>query len=380
MGKLLRVLVYVVLVLSVVSLFFATKLFGKREVLTMRNSVLVDQIVKVAKTIEAADAPDAPAPELQKDISEISDREVANTEKESVLEGYAIKLEQQNLPTLDLGSTDKRKQLRNYYAMDANGQPALDPIDKKMTAKGPGSMQELLDQLFERAKAQQVTLNKTRAQLTKLRELLTASVGDVNKVKTEARTAKKEAKEAREQATAALAEKETLETRIAKLTAEKKELAAEVADAKNEAERLNEAKVTLNDELAKVKETNEELKKRMSGGGNRVAVAMADASAAANVTLSAGDKGKIIEANDELKFAIIEFGDDAMTEMVGSDRQNPLPQLEMNVRRIGRQSASGEFVTRIKLRQAVRGKNFVVADILSDWQQVTVEKGDVVFF
>jgi len=118
----------------------------------------------------------------------------------------------------------------------------------------------------------------------------------------------------------------------------------------------------------------------MSGGGNRVAVAMADASAAANVTLSAGDKGKIIEANDELKFAIIEFGDDAMTEMVGSDRQNPLPQLEMNVRRIGRQSASGEFVTRIKLRQAVRGKNFVVADILSDWQQVTVEKGDVVFF
>lgn len=341
--------------------------------------MLVEQIVKVAKTIEAADAPDVPAPELQKDISEVSDRELANTEKKSVLEGYAIKLEQQNLPTIDLGSTDKRRQLRNYFAVDANGQPVLDPIDKKMTVKGPGSMQELLDQLFERAKTQQATLNKTRSQLTKLRESLTVCVGDINKVKGEARTSKKDAKEAREQTVALQAEKETLETRIAKLTAEKKELSAEVADAKNEAERLNEEKVTLNDELAKTKENNEELKKRMSGNGNRVAVA-ANSSVAANVTLSAGDKGKIIETNDELKFAIVEFSNDAMTEMVGADRQNPLPQLEMNVRRSGRQSASGEFVTRIKLRQAVRGKNFVVADILSDWQQATVEKGDVVFF
>jgi len=95
---------------------------------------------------------------------------------------------------------------------------------------------------------------------------------------------------------------------------------------------------------------------------------------------SAGDKGKIIEANDELKFAIIELSDDAIAELLGPERQNALPQIEMNVRRTGRQSAAGEFVTRIKLRQAVRGKNFVVADILNDWQQAPVEKGDVVFF
>ncbi len=96
--------------------------------------------------------------------------------------------------------------------------------------------------------------------------------------------------------------------------------------------------------------------------------------------MSAGDKGKILEANDELKFVIIEFSNDAMTEMLGEERQNALPQFDMNVRRIGRTSAAGEFVTRVKLRQAVRGKNLVVADILSDWQQAPVEKGDVVFF
>jgi predicted nuclease with TOPRIM domain len=165
---------------------------------------------------------------------------------------------------------------------------------------------------------------------------------------------------------------------VTRLTAEKRELTAELADAKNTIETLNEDKVNLTDDLAKLREQNEELKKRLSGQGSRPGtVAPAQGMATAP---TAGDKGKIIEANDELKFAIIELSDDAIAELLGPERQNALPQLEMNVRRIGRQSAAGEFVTRIKLRQAVRGKNFVVADILNDWQQAPVEKGDVVFF
>lgn len=379
MGKLLRVLVYVILVLSVVALSFANLLFGKREVLTKRNSVLEDQIVKLAKTIEAADAADAATPELKKDISEVSEREVANPEKESVLEGYAVKLEQQNLPTIDFDNNNKRKQLRSYFAIGADGAPIIDTLDQKPTTKGPGSMQELLDMLFDRAKAQQAVLNKTRAELAKLRDLLTTSVNDINKLKADGRVAKKELKETHDQVTVIQGEKETLETRVAKLTTEKKELAAEAADAKNEVERLNEEKVTVTDQLAKAKETIEEMKKRLKGDSSRTASGGGEG--AVSVTaLTAGDKGKIIETNDELKFVIIDFADDAMVEMLGAERQNQMPQLEMNVRRTGRQSAAGEFVTRIKLRQAVRGKNLVVADILSDWQQVSVEKGDVVFF
>jgi len=377
MGKLLRVLVVVILVLSVFALFFANKLFAKKEILSKRLNVLEEQVVKVAKTIEAQDAADVAAPELQKDISEVSERELANPEKESVLENYAAKLEQQNLPTIDFGSTEKRRQLRNYFALNSDGSEILDPLDNKPTTKGPGSMREILDQLFDRAKAQQATLNKTRAELAKMRELLTSSVGDVNKLKGEGRTTKKELKDSRDQLTTVQGEKEALEGRVAKLTAEKKELAAEAADAKSEVERLNGEKVSLGEDLAKAQVTIEELKKRLQGGGNRPA---ASDNAVAVASLTAGDKGKIIETNDELKFAIIEFSNDAMAEMLGPERQNALPQLEMNVRRAGRQSAAGEFVTRIKLRQAVRDKNLVVADILSDWQQTAVEKGDVVFF
>jgi hypothetical protein len=379
MGKVLRVLVIVVLVLSAISLFFATKLFEKRELLAKRNSVLEEQFIKLAKTIESADAADAAVPSVMKDVAEVSDREQANPEKTDMLESYPIKLEQQNLPTLDFGNTDKRLQLRNYFALAADGSYDPDPVDQKPRTKGPGTMQELLDQLFDRAKAQQATLNKTRAELAKRREQFTASIDEINKLKTDCRTAKVDAKGEREKASALAAEKAELETRVTRLNAEKKELSAELADAKNESETLREDQVTLKDDLAKSKDYVKQLEERLKGarstpaGGNEFAGGTPSAP-------SAGDKGKVIEANDELKFAIIELSDDAIAELLGAERQNALPQLEMNVRRIGRQSAAGEFVTRVKLRQAVRGKNFIVADILNDWQQAPVEKGDVVFF
>ena len=379
MVKVLRVLVFVILALSAVSLFFASKLFEKRELLTKRNSVFEEQYIKLAKTIESADAAEAAAPSVQKDISEVSDRELANPEKQSVLEAYPIKLEQQNLPTLDFGSTDKRLQLRSYYALTPDGKYDPDPVDQKPRVKGPGTMQELMDQLFERAKAQQAALNKTRAELTKMREQFSSSIEEINKLKGDGRTAKVELKGEKEKVVALNAEKEELTGRVTKLNSEKKELSAELADAKNQVEVLNEDKVTLTEDLAKTRDQLEEMKKKWVGKGSSTGGAPQEAGVAVTA-LSAGDKGKIIEANDELKFVIIDFSADAIAEMLGPERQNQLPQLEMNIRRPGRQSAAGEFVTRIKLRQAVRGKNLVVADILNDWQQAPVEKGDVVFF
>lgn len=378
MGKVLRGLVFIILILSAISLLFATKLFQKQELLSKRNSVLEDQFIKLAKTIEAADAADAAAPNVQKDVSEVTDRELANPEKESVLETYPVKLEQQNLPTLDFSSTDKRLQLRHYFAVDASGNYETDPVDKKPRVKGPGTMQELMDQLFDRAKVQQATLNKTRAELTKMREQFTSSVEESNKLKADGRVSKIEAKTEKEKAVALASEKEELEGRITKMTAEKKELSAELADAKNEVERVTEDKLTADEELAKLRQAYDELKARFAG--NRPAGQGGQDETVAVTALSAGDKGKIVEANDDLKFVIIDFSADAMKEMMGPERQKQLPQLEMNIRRPGRQSAAGEFVTRIKLRQAVEGKNLVVADILNDWQQAPVEKGDVVFF
>lgn len=380
MGKALRGLVFVILALSIVALVFANMLFGKRELLMKRNSVLEDQVIKLARTIEAKDAEEATAPDVQKDISEVSDREITNPEKESVFENYPMKLEQQNLPTLDLGGDDKRLRLHNFYAVDAAGNYVLDPVDQKPATKGPGTMNELLDKVVERAKLQQANLNKTRAELTKIREQFTDSISEVNKLKVDGRATKKELKTTKEEVVKLEGEKETLKGRVAKLASEKKELSAELADSKNEVEKLNEEKLSLNDDLARAQQTIDEMKKRLAGNQDKPAAAKAAAGAAAVADLTAGDKGKVLSADDEFKFVIIEFSKDAVDEMLGEDRQAALPQLVMNVRRTGRKSAAGEFVTRVKLRQIVRGKNIVVADILNDWQQVPVEKGDVVFF
>ena len=62
MARVLRVLVIIILILSAVSLFFAHKLFEKRELLTKRNSVLEETFIKVAKTIEGQDPAEADAP------------------------------------------------------------------------------------------------------------------------------------------------------------------------------------------------------------------------------------------------------------------------------------------------------------------------------
>jgi myosin heavy subunit len=379
MGKALHGLVFVILVLSIVALVFANMLFNKRELLMKRNATLEEQVVSLAKTFEAKDAEDAAAPELQMDKSEVADRVLDNPDKENLLEGYPMKLEQQNLPTMDLSGADKRLQLRNYFAVDSEGKYVLDPVDQKPATKGPGTMRELLDKVLDRAKAQQANLNKTRAELTKKREQLTDSVGEINKLKTDGRLVKKDLTDTKKQVADLTSKNEELEGRIAKLNSEKKELSAELADCKNENEKLNEDKAALTEDLASSKKTIVELKKRLQGSGERPA-AGTEGSGVAVTQLTAGDKGKIIASNDELKFVIVEFTQDAINEMLGPDRQKPLPQLEMNIRRVGRQSAAGEFVTRIKLRQAVNGKNLVVADILNDWQQAPVEKGDVVFF
>jgi len=47
---------------------------------------------------------------------------------------------------------------------------------------------------------------------------------------------------------------------------------------------------------------------------------------------------------------------------------------------VRRPGEKGEFVTRIRLRQTIRDKNIVIADILADWKQLDVQKGDVVYF
>lgn len=378
MNKALHALVYVTLVVAAVALFFEFKLYDKKDLLKDRNRQLEDYLVKISNTIEKSDAAKPSAtPEARKDISAVEAKLVDTPETENLLEDYPAQLEEANLETMKWDDKE-RIQLRQFYKLGPEGEKIPDAANPgDFVKKGPGTAQELLDQLFERAKAQQAKLNSTRAELASVRTKLETLVADYNKIKPESRQDKVAVEEKAKQITdleqAKAAVEETLtktKSQIDDLNAEIKSLKDEVSSAKDETEAVKE-------DLAKSQKLVDQLKKLLQTQvSSQPAAAQGTVAAAA---LTAGNKGKIIEVNPKLMFAVVEFDDAAMKELLGPERQGALPLLEMGIRRTGFKGPAGEYVGRLRLRQNVAGKNFVIADILGDWQQSEVQKGDVVF-
>ena len=378
MNKALHALVYVTLVVAAAALFFEIQLDGKRELLKDRNRQLEDYIVKISNTIEKSDAAKpASLPEARKDVSAIEAKLVDSPETENVLEDYPAQLEEANLDTLKWDDKE-RIQLRQLYKLDGEGNKIPDAANPgDFVKKGAGTAQELLDQLFERAKAQQAKLNTTRAELANARTKLEALVNDYNKLKPEGRQDKVSLEEKKAQIEELEQAKAAVEEQLTKTKSQIDDLNAEIKSLKDERDSAKDETEAVKEDLAKTQKLVDQLKKLLQ---NQPARQQTVASGAVNVApLTVGNKGKIVEVNSKLMFAVIEFDEDAMKELLGPERQNALPQLEMGIRRTGFQGPAGEYVGRLRLRQSVAGKNFVIADLLGDWLQTEVKKGDVVF-
>lgn len=378
MNKALHALVYVTLVVAAAALFFEIQLDGKRELLKDRNRQLEDYIVKISNTIEKSDAAKpASLPEARKDVSAVEAKLVDSPETENVLEDYPVQLEEANLETLKWDDKE-RIQLRQLYKLDGEGNKIPDAANPgDFVKKGAGTAQELLDQLFERAKAQQAKLNTTRAELANARTKLEALVNDYNKLKPEGRQDKVSLEEKKAQIEELEQAKAAVEEQLTKTKSQIDDLNAEIKSLKDERDSAKDETEAVKEDLAKTQKLVDQLKKLLQ---NQPARQQTVASGAVNVApLTVGNKGKIVEVNSKLMFAVVEFDEDAMKELLGPERQNALPQLEMGIRRTGFQGPAGEYVGRLRLRQSVAGKNFVIADLLGDWLQTEVKKGDVVF-
>ncbi len=377
MNKALHVLVYVILVVAGVALYFEYNLYGKKELLKDRNRQLEDYLINISKTIEKADAPKpASQPEARKDVSPIEAKLVETPETENVLEEFPVQLEEANLETLKWDDKE-RVQLRQLYKLDPDGMKIPDPANPgDFVKKGPGTAQELLDQLFDRAKAQQAKLNTTRAELAAARTKIEGLVADFNKLPPDMRQDKVTIEEQKKNIADLEDQKKDVEEQLQKSKAQVEELNAEIASLKDEVTNAKDETEAVKEDLAKMTKLKDQLTKLLQ---QQAATPSAAASGVAVTSLSAGDKGKIVKADNQLMFAIVEFTDEAMKELLGPERQNALPQLEMGLRRKGFNGPAGEYVGRIRLRQEVKGKNFIIADILGDWKQADLQGGDVVF-
>ena len=133
------------------------------------------------------------------------------------------------------------------------------------------------------------------------------------------------------------------------------------------------------EELEKEKKKSEQLKKMLIAERNIRAKIPQGGGQTSATTLTTGEKGKLVSANNDLMFAVVEFTDAAMKELLGPNRDGALPMLELDIKRKGFKGPAGERIGRIRLRVAVEDKNFVIADILGDWEQEKAQAGDVVF-
>ena len=375
MSKLLHVLVYVFLLLAGAGLFFELELNKKRTELTDRNKMQENYIVSIAKTIEKGEPDKNAVFEIKKDASPVEAKPVDIPDMENVLEDYKAPLEQTSLETFNWDNDSARHQLRSVYVLDAEGKPVMDGNEFKKTGKG--TEDELLKTLFEACKVQQERLNNTRAALTDLRGKLETVVTELNKLKPEARQDK-----------ITIVERDA---KIAKLEEEKAELANQVTKLKDQITELNTEIASKNDEIAQkndeidaAKEEIEKEKKIIAHLNemirNLTIQARGDTNQRTAVTaLPAGDKGRIVEADNENMFAIVEFREDVMKELKGEDLSRPLPFLELGVKRPGFKGEAGEFVGRIRLRQEVKGKTYVICDILGAWEQDKLKANDVIF-
>ena len=372
MNKVLHVLVYVFLVLAAAALYFELQLNDKRALLTDRNRLQEDYLVKIARTIEKAEPAKDASFEIKKDNSPVEARVVDSPDMENVLDEYPAQLEQANLETYNWDG--QRNGLRSVYVLDAEGKPIMDGNQPQTR---DSDEDKLLNALFESAKTQQARLNTTRAALADLRGKLESAVSEINKIKPAARQDKLTIEEQKEKMAKLEEEKTGVENQLTKVKSQIDELNGEITSLKDEVATAKDETEAKKEELAKSQKLVEQLKQLLKdsiqtqGAQSAVGVAV--------TSLPAGEKGKVVEADNENMFAIVAFTDEAMKELKGEDLSKPLPAIELAVKRPGFKGAAGEFVGRLHLRQEVKGKNYVIFDILSVWEQDKLAANDVIF-
>ncbi|MBO7683243.1 MAG: hypothetical protein J6T51_00780 [Kiritimatiellae bacterium] len=373
MNKVLHVLVYVFLALASAALFFELELNKKRDELTDRNRMQEDYFVKLARTIEKAEPDKNATFEIRKDVSPVEAKIVDSPDMENVLEDYRAPLEQANLETYNW--ENQRAGLRSVYVLREDGTPEMDG-NQPMTR---GSEEEkMLDQLFNSAKSQQERLNSTRAALADLRGKLESAVAEINKLKPEARQDKVTIEEEKAKVAKLEEEKTGLENKITQIKGQIDELNGEITSLKDEVAAAKDEVEAQKEEVAKRDKMIENLRQLLKSSIQTQGTASAGAGTAVK-SLPSGDKGKVVEADNENMFAIVAFTPEAMKEMKGDNPNAPLPAIELSVKRPGFAGPAGEFVGRIRLRQEVRGKNYVICDILGSWAQDPISVNDVIF-
>jgi archaellum component FlaC len=374
MGKLLKVLVVFLLILSIGALVLGILLFNKRELLKGRTQKLERTVIALGTTIEAEAAEAAAAVYPARDLSDCTAQQLDTPERSDFWDRYKSQLEAQDLQKLDLNQ--KKIQLMQYYQLDpVTLKPALDPANGQKMISGAGTMQEVLDDMLAKAAAQLARLNETRQQLTDIREELVRVINELNERKGTLRARLKEVVDLKDQIGRLETRVRQLEGEVEGLKQEKRALEAQVADMQGQIERLNQEKTDLEELNRQLKKEIADLRKAVDGFKNPGA--QGDGVPVQMAKMDRGDKGAVVTVNPTWNFVILTLNDTCLNEVI-TENGIVLPA-ELFVKRPAKDGQPEKFITKIRLIQANRAQKIGVADILTDWQQSPVQDGDIVF-
>lgn len=379
MTKLLKVLLVFLLLLSIAALVLGTMLFKKREILLGRTHKLETAITALATTIEAEaveieDAPDFP----EKDVSPVTSEVVDDPERSEIWEEYDYALEvQEGRPLFDL--SDREQALRSYFKIDpVTGDYVRDGQGRRVTT-GEGTMQNVLNDVLAKSEGQLNRLNATRQQLRDLRKEFVDTIEEHNRLKSDQRRTLITVEEKDEQIAQLQSEIEPLKQEIATMREEKRSLEDTIAEQQRDYARLQEDNADKDAEVDLLKEQVQKLETMLSdtsGQQEQQQTTLGTGTKTFTGKVEPGMKGQVVAVNPEWNFAVISLSDQFMAELL-SDEEAGVPQVELMLKRPGEEE---EFVTKIRLMQVKREEQLGICDILPDWKQSPVQKGDVVFY
>lgn len=388
MNKALHVFVYLFLIGVGAALWYEYQLNDKRSELRDRNRLLENYIITFAKQIEdgAKYAPIAlpVESEIKIDQDDPFDPNVTMPELKDILgkvQHYNATYETTDHDHLQWGSPE-RDALRDAFIIDPEtGKPKVEGANLKTD---DSNAQKKLEELVSKIVAQNEQFRKTREALPAVRAELLRVVEQYNDVVPHLRAYVQtnefqvaEIGELKEQ-------KAALEADKVKLQNDVKDQRQTIESLKGDLDQAHEETDTVRDDLEKSNKLVEDLKKHIQSliAQQRQALMNKGTVTELGQAVSAlpfGDKGKIIRADNEFMYAIVELTPEAMKELKGDDNSRPIPMLELAVKREGYEGPADELVGRIRLRQEVMGKPYVMCDILTNWSQDDLKPGDIVF-
>jgi archaellum component FlaC len=382
MGKLLRVLVFFILMFSIGTLVLGVLLFNRRELLKGRTQTLERKMKALSAYIEAGEAKvENEQTFTERDTDDCNDELLESPSRAEFWKDYDQNLE----ASYDTPVVLDDNTLKHYYKIEtATGKIARDPATGVKITLGDETfptMENILRDFVKKAEEQLDRLNRARAQMVVLRKELQSTIDDLNKHKHLLREAKVEI-------TRLNGVIDGLRAEIAQLKNEIETLKGEIAGLKQQIEDLNavikERDETIEERDGEIKELKEELKEAMARarkvqtGGGPVLGEPGEVRRKTFNTGTPGDKGVIQSVNDTWGFVVIKLEDAALAEMLDEDENGAYIRGDAWVKRVigGRE----RVIAKLRLEQVKRDGNVAIANILPRWKQRELQAGDTVFW